>query len=282
MVTKIDNNGIVNFDSISTEEDLKQGPRININPPPAKMAHQKRPSLWQQMITTYQQHRAIAFSQLALLALVLMSSPCLATVSIDVNDSGIVDILITPEDETIAAGSTMQFSAVAVFDDDSTQDITNSMELTWESSDEATATVSNGLLDKGLVTGVSDGEITISATYNGMTGSTDLTVETATLVEIEITPEDPEFELEGQGGGGPGGNRSTIQFTAIGIYDTDLEQDITELVTWESSDEDVATISNIGLLGDVGEATALEEGTTTISATLGDISGSTELTVVIP
>ena len=36
MATKfIDNNGIVGFDSISSEEDLKLRPRININPPPA-------------------------------------------------------------------------------------------------------------------------------------------------------------------------------------------------------------------------------------------------------
>ena len=36
MATKIiDNNGIVSFDSISNEEDLKLRPRISINPPPA-------------------------------------------------------------------------------------------------------------------------------------------------------------------------------------------------------------------------------------------------------
>ena len=36
MATKfIDNNGIVSFDSISSEEDLNLKPRININPPPA-------------------------------------------------------------------------------------------------------------------------------------------------------------------------------------------------------------------------------------------------------
>jgi len=36
MVTKIfDNNGIVSFDSISSEDDLKLRPRININPPPS-------------------------------------------------------------------------------------------------------------------------------------------------------------------------------------------------------------------------------------------------------
>ena len=36
MATKIiDNNGIVSFDSISSEEDLKLRPRISINPPPA-------------------------------------------------------------------------------------------------------------------------------------------------------------------------------------------------------------------------------------------------------
>jgi len=36
MATKIiDNNGIVSFDSISSEEDFKLRPRISINPPPA-------------------------------------------------------------------------------------------------------------------------------------------------------------------------------------------------------------------------------------------------------
>ena len=65
----------------------------------------------------------------------------------------------------------------------------------------------------------------------------------ATLVSIEVTPADPSIA-----------NGTTQQFTATGTYTDASTQDLTAAVTWSSSDEGVATISNAG--GSEGLATA--------------------------
>ena len=83
-----------------------------------------------------------------------------------------------------------------------------------------------------------------------------------TLMSIAVTPANPSITV--------GTDR---QFTAIGTYSDASTADITGSVTWASASAPVATIGAGGL------AHAVNLGTTTISATLGAISGSTLLTV---
>ncbi len=66
---------------------------------------------------------------------------------------------------------------------------------------------------------------------------------------------------------------TTQQFTASGTYSDGSTQDLSAQATWVSSSTGVATIGSSGL------ATAVNPGSTTISATLGGITGSTTLTV---
>jgi hypothetical protein len=84
----------------------------------------------------------------------------------------------------------------------------------------------------------------------------------ATLVSIAVTP--------ASSGLAKGLNR---QFTATGTYSDGSTADLTATSTWASSSTTVATISSTGL------AHAVSPGTTTISATLGSVVGSTGLTV---
>ncbi len=66
---------------------------------------------------------------------------------------------------------------------------------------------------------------------------------------------------------------TTQAFTATGTYSNGSTQNLTSQVAWTSSSTSVATISSAGL------ATAGNAGSTTISATLGTVTGSTTLTV---
>ena len=66
---------------------------------------------------------------------------------------------------------------------------------------------------------------------------------------------------------------STLPFTATGTYSDGDTQDLTSQATWTSSSAAVAAINASGL------ATAVSVGTTTISALLGGLAGSTVLTV---
>jgi Protein of unknown function (DUF3443)/Bacterial Ig-like domain (group 2) len=87
-----------------------------------------------------------------------------------------------------------------------------------------------------------------------------------TLSSITVTPANPGM-LSGK----------TKQLTATGTYSNGTKQDLTTSVTWSSSDTTVATISNTA--GSNGLVTSSLAGTTTITALLGSISGSTLLTV---
>lgn len=86
----------------------------------------------------------------------------------------LVEITITPANPAIANGTTQQFTATGTYSDGSTQDLTSS--VTWASSNNAVATISNALVSKGLASGVGAGSTTISATLNAVSGSTTLMV----------------------------------------------------------------------------------------------------------
>jgi predicted kinase len=176
----------------------------------------------------------------------------------------LVSIGVTPASPSVAKGLTRQFTAIGVFSDNSTQDLTTQM--TWSSSDTGVATVSNAAGSNGLATAAAVGSSTIAATSGGVSGSTTLTVTAATLVSVEVTPASPSVA-----------KGLTRQFTATGVFSDNSTQDLTSAVTWSSSDGEVATVSNAA--GSNGLATSASVGGSTISATSGGVSGSTTLTV---
>src|SRR2546428_140754 len=166
----------------------------------------------------------------------------------------------TPTTPSIANGTTQQFTATGTYSDFTTQDLTT--QVTWSSSNNTMATISNAGGSQGLATSVAAGTTTITATLGGVSGSTTLTVTNATLSTITVTPTNPSIA-----------NGTTRQFTATGTYSDFTTQDLTTQVTWSSSNPAFATIGSAGL------ATSVAAGTTTITATLGGVSGSTTLTV---
>jgi outer membrane protein assembly factor BamB/uncharacterized protein YjdB len=78
----------------------------------------------------------------------------------------LLSIAVTPNNPTVTVGKTKQLTATGSYSDGSTQDLT--AQVTWESSDPAKATVSN----TGLVTGENYGSTTVTATLEGISGST--------------------------------------------------------------------------------------------------------------
>ena len=189
-----------------------------------------------------------------------ISGSSLLTVTAAVLDS----IAVTPTAPSVAAGRAQQFTAIGTFSDLTTQDLTT--QVTWTSSDPSVATISNAAGSQGLASTVTAGATTISATLGSVVGSTTLTVTAAVLDSIQVTPINP---LVAAG--------RTQPFIAIGTFSDATTQDLTTQVTWVSSDPAVAAISNAA--GSQGLATALVPGTTTISATLGAVTGATTLTV---
>jgi len=90
------------------------------------------------------------------------------------------------------------------------------------------------------------------------------TAATATLKSIAVTPANPTEPIS-----------SSVQFTATGTFSDNSTKDITATVAWASSNTEAATINTAGL-ATMGGTAGL---TTTISATLNEVTGSTLLTV---
>ncbi len=165
---------------------------------------------------------------------------------------------------SLVNGTSTQFTAVAVFSDGTTLDITNLGD--WSTSDANKASVGNGSENKGLVNGVATGSVSISVSYGGVSASRPISIVAANLVSISI------------GGNATVGIGTNKDYVAIGTFSNGATQDITQSVTWSSSNTAVASVNdNTGI--NKGQATALTAGSTTITATLGSISGSATLTV---
>lgn len=186
------------------------------------------------------------------------------TATLTVSAATLTSIAVTPSNPTLAKGSTEQFTATGTYSDGSTQNLTTA--VTWTSSVVATASISNASGSNGLATTTGTGSTTITAALNHISGSTSLTVTAATLSSISVTPPAPTIA-----------KGTTEQFTATGVYSDGSTQNLTSRVNWASSASSVATISNGS--GSNGLATSVGTGQSTISASLGSVSGSTTLTV---
>ena len=86
----------------------------------------------------------------------------------------LVSITVTPANSTLAVGTSVPFTAVGTYSDNSTQNLTSS--AAWTSSAGGVATVSDAAGSKGTVTAVTDGTATITATVGNVSGSTNLTL----------------------------------------------------------------------------------------------------------
>jgi uncharacterized protein YjdB len=169
----------------------------------------------------------------------------------------ISSIFITPASTTIAVNGTQQLIATGTYSDGSRQPLSGST-VGWSSSNDTVATITNG----GLVTGVSLGTATMTATAQGVSGTGSVTVTIQNLTTISITT--TQGSTVPQSTASMSGIPSTLQFYAYA--NGSANEDITNAVTWKSSDTSVATIST-GLGSGSGVATSVKVGTTVITAT---------------
>ncbi len=168
----------------------------------------------------------------------------------------LASITVTPANPSIPVGVTQQFAASGTYSDKASHDITT--QVTWRSSKRAVATVNSS----GLAASVAKGTASMIATSGKISGSMTLTVTSAALSSIAVTPANLIISVG-----------SNYQFRATGRYSDGTSYDITPQVTWGSSNPSVATVNKSGL------AKALAAGTATITAALGTVLGNRSLTV---
>jgi len=166
----------------------------------------------------------------------------------------IVDKKAAPQ---LPVGALRQFTAYANYSDGSQTYVTQ--QSAWTSADNTIATVTPSM---GLVTGQGVGTVNITATYQGVQGSSSLTTMAANLTQVGVTPASWTMQAG-----------TSQQFNATAEYGGATIQNVTQTATWKSSNLKVATVSSTGLVQAVGAGTA------SISAAYSTRNGSTTLTV---
>jgi uncharacterized protein YjdB len=169
-------------------------------------------------------------------------------------------IYISPPSATIAENNTVQLTATGTYSDGSQNQITGSA-VGWSSSPDTIATVTS---PGGLVTGVDTGTATITATAQGITATGTITVTPTNVTTIQITT--TEFSTAPQSTATISGVPIGLQFYAYANMSS--SQDITQAVTWTSSNTSVATISSGSSGGGNGLAMSVAAGTTNITASI--------------
>jgi trimeric autotransporter adhesin len=172
-------------------------------------------------------------------------------------------ITISPTNLTVVAGATLDVTASY---EDADGVTTAADDATWTVAGSTIATVTPGANGHAAIHGVAMGHTTLTITGQGanavfviqVTGKVEIT-----LTSIEVTPSMKSIALG-----------TTQQMTATGMYSDASKKDITADVLWATSAPDFATIDAA-----TGVATSVAVGTSTITASLGPVSGTTQLVV---
>ena len=147
----------------------------------------------------------------------------------------LTQISVSPSGSGLPVGATEQFVATGTYSNGTQKNISST--VTWSSSPAGLVTLDNS----GKATAVSTGQVTITATLASVSGSAPLTVNSATLVSVTVSPIGPAVETA-----------KTQQFTATANYSDNSHFDITNdsKTLWTANPASAASISNGGLATD--------------------------------
>ena len=167
-------------------------------------------------------------------------------------------VTVSPAADTLVAfGDTVRLVAEAA--DANGHAVAAVTEFVWSSSDTLVAKVD----DTGLVETVTEGEAVVTATASGVTGEAELSVVPPLPTTVLVSPD-------------------TLRLTALG-QTGQLAAEVREqagrvmaeaFVSWSSGDTLVAVVDSVGLV------TAVGGGTTTVTATVGEVSATTVVSVM--
>jgi uncharacterized protein YjdB len=176
--------------------------------------------------------------------------------SVTVEPPVLVSITVNPAQSSLPVGESEQLNATGAYSDGTTQDLTRS--ATWSSSGSGIAAVDG----TGTTVANAVGTATINASSGIITGSALVTVIPAAVVSLNIIPGNLSMALG-----------SSQQLQAIATLSDGSTQDMTGLVSWNSAQPDVASVSNGGL------AVAQQVGSTTIAASSGAFTAFASISV---
>jgi uncharacterized protein YjdB len=177
-----------------------------------------------------------------------------AVVAVTVSAVPVASVAVSPASDEVVVTQTLQLTATPK---DAQGGALTGRPVSWSTSDAATATVSS----TGLVTGVSPGSVTITASVEGRSGTSAITVKPKPVGAVILSPAQVSIET-GQ----------TRQLTAQ-VTDDQGNVLTGRPITFSTDKPNVATVSGTGLV------TAVGLGTAKITATSEGKTGTADVTV---
>jgi uncharacterized protein YjdB len=174
--------------------------------------------------------------------------------AVTVAPAPVASVVVSPSSATLVVGQAVAFEAEPR--SASGQPLTGRA-VSWSSSRTDVATVAS----TGVVIALSAGTATITASSEGRSGSSQVTVVPPTVHRVEITPANAVID-----------EKASFRLTAT-VYDSRGNVLVGEDVTWTSSDSRIATVD------DTGRVRGEREGTVTITATSGVVAGTAQVRV---
>jgi len=171
----------------------------------------------------------------------------------------LVSINVVPLILSLPAGVGQNLNAEGSFSDGSVQFINE--QVTWESDNTNVAAVNNGALNA-----LTPGSARISASLGGISGNAALTVTSATLSSLQISPDMPTLAIGTQ-----------IQLQATATYSDGSQNDVTTQVIW-GSDDDTRLLAQNGV-GQQGRLVALGGGNVEVTASLNEEQDSVTVSI---
>lgn len=178
-------------------------------------------------------------------------------IQVQVTDAILTNIEVTTNASSVAKGNSTQLSAQGVYSDESRVELTEQVAW-WVDNQDVLQ------LEGARVKGLAVGQAMVYATKDAITSAPlQIQVTNAVLEKIHVHPS--EITLE---------EKNVQRFYAYGEYSDETTQDVTHRVTWRSSNKAVLDLIAGGL------SNSAQLGSVTISASLGELKGISEVKVV--
>lgn len=178
-----------------------------------------------------------------------------ATAAMTVIPVPVATVAVSPAPTSLMVGATQQLTATTK---DAQGNVLADRAVTWATNNASVATVSS----TGLVTGVAAGTATITATSEGRSGTSAVTVTLVPVASVTVSPSVVTIAV------------SSVQQLTATLRDSAGNVLTGRTVTWSSGSTGLATVSAAGVV------TGVSPGTATIAATIGAIRGTALVTVV--
>ncbi len=176
------------------------------------------------------------------------------TSAVTIVPAPVAAVAVTPGTASLMVGQTQPLTSLAT---DAANNPLSGRPTVWSTSNAAVATVSVA----GLVAAVTVGTATITATVEGKSGSALITVVSAPVTTVVVSPASIDL---------PVGQSQVLSVTP---RDASGNPVAGRVVSWSSSSSSVASVSSTGTV------TAVAAGTATVSATVEGVTGSASVAV---